>query len=382
MIILDEPYVSEELKDFLETSRTPVLKNAFAEANAGTRRFNFVSDSEARKLLARGERLYTISENALDWIVGNSDDANRRRAIETMKNKTAMRRLLRKVYPDFFFREIPVEELRSVDFDELPVPVILKPSIGFFSVGVHTIRTREDWESALADVEKNSFRWKERYPSSVLGNTSFLVEQYIRGEEYAVDLYFDSEGKAVVLNVIKHEFASAQDVSDRLYYTSKKILLARLALFTEFFDRVNAELGAKNFPAHVELRVENGRVVPIEFNPMRFAGLCSNEVSLFAFGFRSYEYFLKNEKPDWEKILAGTDDASVFTLCVLTAPSPCPDFRGFDYAALRSKFEKVLCLREMDAKALGTFGFLFIETRKREELDFLLSSDLTEFLVR
>lgn len=222
MIILDEPYVSEELKDFLETSRTPVLKNAFAKANAGTRRFNFVSDSEARKLLAHGERLYTISENALDWIVGNSDDANRRRAIETMKNKTAMRRLLRKVYPDFFFREIPVEELRSVDFDELPVPVILKPSIGFFSVGVHTIRTREDWESALADVEKNSFRWKERYPSSVLGNTSFLVEQYIRGEEYAVDLYFDPEGKAVVLNVIKHEFASAQDVSDRLYYTSKK----------------------------------------------------------------------------------------------------------------------------------------------------------------
>lgn len=380
MIILEKPFVSDELKDFLEASQTAVLDNATAREAAGAaRKFNFVGDAEARERLARGERLYTISENALDWIYENSADKKLLATIDTMKNKAAMRRLLKSVYPDFFFEEIPANELRKIPFESLPVPVVLKPAIGFFSVGVYTIRTREDWERALADIEKTSDGWRKLYPERVLGNGSFVAEKHIGGEEFAVDVYFDADGRAVVLNILKHEFASESDVSDRLYYTSKKIILENVARFTEFFDRVNAELGARNFPAHVELRVDAGKIIPIEFNPMRFAGWCSTDIAFFAFGVRTYEYFLDGEKPDWEKILAGKGD-EIFTMCALNKPEPCPPISAFDYDALCAKFERVVSMRKADFREQSIFGFLYTETRKREELDFIVNSDLTEFI--
>jgi len=380
MIILEKPFVSDEIKDFLESSQTAVLDNTTARKAAGTtRKFNLVSDTEARDRIAHGERIYTISENALDWIYKNSSDKNLLATIDVMKNKASMRQLLKRIYPDFFFEKIPAEKLSDIRFETLPCPVILKPAIGFFSVGVYTIRSREDWEQALNDIEKTSGCWIKLYPESVLGKADFIIEKYVGGEEFAVDVYFDERGNAVLLNILKHDFASERDVSDRLYYTSKKIIEENLAKFTDFFNCVNALLGAKNFPAHVELRVENGKIIPIEFNPMRFAGWCCTDVALFAFGIRTYEYFLENKKPDWVKILAKKGD-EIFTMLVLNKPELCPPISTFDYDALCAKFERVLCLRKMDFRELSIFGFLYTETRNTAELEFIVHSDLTEFI--
>ncbi|MBQ8723957.1 MAG: ATP-grasp domain-containing protein [Opitutales bacterium] len=380
MFILEKPFVSAELKDYLEASQAAVLKNDIALEAATTRKLNLITDAEARERIAAGERIYTTSENALDWIYANDVGSPLTRTIDAMKNKAEMRRLLKSVYPDFFFEEIEAENLKNVKFEDLPCPVVLKPSVGFFSVGVYTIQTREDWTRALADIEKTSADWKKLYPECVLGNGKFVIEKYIHGEEYAVDVYFDGDGNAVILNILKHDFSSERDVSDRLYYTSKEIITEKLAPLTEFFNRVNTVLGAKNFPAHVELRVErDGSVCPIEFNPMRFAGCCCTDVGLFAYGIRTYEYFVENKKPDWEKLLEGKD-GKVYTMCVLNKPVPCPPIRDFDYDALCAKFERVCCLRKFDYNENTIFGFLYTETTNPEELKFIVNSDLTEFI--
>lgn len=380
MIILEKPFVSDELKAYLEASGTAVLKNDAALEAAETHRLNLIDDAEARERIAAGERVYTTSENALDWIYANAEGTPLTATIDAMKNKAAMRRLLKSVYPDFFFEEIDAGNQKSVKFENLPCPVVLKPSVGFFSVGVYTIRTREDWERALSDIEKTSADWEKLYPESVLGNGKFVIEKYIHGEEYAADVYFDDGGNAVILNILKHDFSSESDVSDRLYYTSKQIIEEKLAPLTEFFNRVNAVLGAKNFPAHVELRIErDGRICPIEFNPMRFAGCCCTDVGLFAYGIRTYDYFLHNKRPDWKSLLAGKD-GKVYTMCVLNKPVPCPPIRDFDYDALCSKFENVRCLRKFDYRENTVFGFLFSETKNPEELKFIVNSDLTEFI--
>ncbi|MBQ9759504.1 MAG: ATP-grasp domain-containing protein [Opitutales bacterium] len=380
MFILEKPFVSAELKDYLEASQAAVLKNDVALEAATTHELNMVTDAEARERIAARERIYTTSENALDWIYANTAGSPLTQTIDAMKNKAEMRRLLKSVYPDFFFEEIEAENLKNVKFEDLPCPVVLKPSVGFFSVGVYTIQTREDWTHALADIEKTSADWKKLYPESVLGNGKFVIEKYIHGEEYAVDVYFDGDGNAVILNILKHDFSSERDVSDRLYYTSKEIITEKLAPLTEFFNRVNTVLGAKNFPAHVELRVErDGSVCPIEFNPMRFAGCCCTDVGLFAYGIRTYEYFVENKKPDWEKLLEGKD-GKVYTMCVLNKPVPCPPIRDFDYDALCAKFERVCCLRKFDYNENTIFGFLYTETTNPEELKFIVNSDLTEFI--
>lgn len=381
MIILEKPFISEELKDYLEKSQVAVLRNTTALEIARTRRLNLVGDAEARERLAAGERFYTTSENALDWIYANARNGSiLTKTIDTMKNKAAMRRLLKSVYPDFFFEEIDAEKLSDINFSALPCPVVLKPSVGFFSVGVYTIRDENDWRLALEDIQKTSETWKNLYPESVLGNGKFVIEKYIHGEEYAVDVYFDDDGTAVILNILKHDFSSESDVSDRLYYTSKEIITEKLEPLTAFFNLVNRELGIRNFPAHVELRIDgNGNVCPIEFNPMRFAGCCCTDVGFFAYGILTYDYFLNNRKPDWSKLLEGKD-GKIYTMCVLNKPMPCPPIRDFDYDALCARFERVCCLRKIDYRENSVFGFLFTETKNPEEREFIVHSDLTEFI--
>lgn len=66
MIILDEPYASVPLLDWMEASAHPVLTNEFTEKlTAGGRALNLVDAAECARRLEAGERIYTNSENAL-----------------------------------------------------------------------------------------------------------------------------------------------------------------------------------------------------------------------------------------------------------------------------------------------------------------------------
>lgn len=381
MIILDKQYVSRELKEYLAESRTPVLRNEAALAAAPEGTFHLVSDEEADALLAKGERIYTTCENSLSWVLRHSPDKGLQKGIALCKDKAAFRRMLSKIYPDFLFREVAAEELENIDFHELKTPFILKPSVGFFSVGVYTVFNEQDWKRALEDIRSHSADWKKQYDESVVANTRFLLEQYIGGEEYAVDFYYDGEGKAVIVNIFHHEFASADDVSDRLYCSGASIIREHLQPFTDFFNRMNEEVGARNLPVHLELRVENGRIIPIEANPLRFAGWCLTDLSLHAYGFRTYDYFLNDIHPDWDSLLKGKEDR-IYSFIVLNPPACLKSEDVFYYDRLCASFGKVLELRPIDYHTGPVFGFLFTETKAsdRAELDHILRSDLTEYL--
>lgn len=385
MIILDQQYVSRELRDYLNAGRVPVLRNAAAEEADTQGLFHLVSEEEADALLAAGARIYTTCENSLSWVLAHATDKALLDGIALCKDKAAFRRMLASVYPDFFFREIPVEELEALDFSTLKTPFILKPSVGFFSVGVYTIASEDDWKAALADIRRSSARWAADYDASVVGTASFILEEYIQGDEYAVDFYYDSEGRAVILNIFHHEFASFEDVSDRLYITSADIIRAHREEFTAFFDRMNEQMGARNLPLHLELRVDGGRIVPIEANPLRFAGWCVTDLSLHAWGFRTYDLFLRDERPDWDSIFESRENR-LYSAIILDPPADLGEAlreADFDYERLCADFQKVLELRRIDYRNGGpVFGFLFTETRavERGELDRILVSDLKEYL--
>jgi len=381
MIILDKQYVSRELKEYLAGKKVPVLRNEAALAAAPEGVFNLVSDDEADALLAGGDRIYTTCENSLSWVLRHSTDRALLDGIALCKDKAAFRRMLSGIYPDFFFREVAADELEKLDFSTLKTPFILKPSVGFFSVGVYSISDENDWKRALEDIRLHSGDWKKDYDESVVANSRFILEQYIGGEEYAVDFYYDGQGKAVIVNIFHHEFASFDDVSDRLYCSGASIIRENLRPFTEFFDRMNEEVGARNLPIHLELRVENGRIIPIEANPLRFAGWCLTDLSLHAYGFRTYDYFLNDVRPDWDTLLAGKED-KLYSFIVLNPPADLKNSEMFDYDRLCASFHNVMELRKIDYRTGPVFGFLFTETNvdERAELDHILRSDLREYL--
>lgn len=383
MIFLDRPYVSDFFLNCLRESGRAVLRTPFTEELAGTcpsdRPLNLVDTSEAEKLCRAGDRLYSNSENALDWVLHHLGDLPQADTIRIMKDKAALRRLLRELEPSFFFREITAAELSSTDISSWPRPFVLKPAVGFFSVGVHTIQRDEDWKNALEALALDAKQ--SGFPESVVNQTRFLVEQYIRGEEYAVDLYFDEEGEPVILNIFQHRFSSFSDVSDRLYITGEKIIRANLPRFTAWFRKVNAKIGARNFPAHVELRVEGDHILPIEFNPLRFAGLCTTDMAAFAFGLNTVDTYLNGKKPDFDTLLAGRK-GKTYSMILLDKPKNLPPDARLDTEKLIAAFQHVLEARFINIPELPLFGFLFTETDEdhEDELERILKSDLTEFL--
>ena len=393
MILFDEPYVSPELLDYAAARREPVLDNAVARdlsrarALSGGEPLNLVPEAEFAVLCKAGEaggeppRIYTCSENSLAWVSGHVDNPQLVGSIGKLKNKALTRELLRPLYGDYFYRRLTLSALRTLPFEELRLPCVVKPSVGFFSLGVRIVRDRADWQAALAAIEHEAASWREQYPDSVVDSEDWLIEEYIDGEEYAVDVYFDAQGRAVICNILRHEFASASDVSDRLYYTGASVVRAHLAEFEDWFNQVNALLGLRNFPTHVELRRDaQGRIRPIEFNALRFAGWCCTDITLFAWGFHSYGCFLDGQRPDWDTVLQGCE-GKLYTLIVLNKPDNCPPVQHFDYEALCRGFGRVLHVRKSDFTRYGLFGFLFTETPEnaRQELDSIASSTLLEF---
>lgn len=381
MIVLDEPYVSEPLIAWLEESQHPVLDSAFTRAIAEGHALNLVTPEEAARRIDAGERVYTNSENALAWIVENTHNDSLTRGIALFKDKAAMRAALAGLDPDLFFKTCSVDELFKLDFSQLPVPFVLKPSVGFCSMGVYAIQNREDWERALADIQNNASTWHDMYPESVIGAGSFILEGYIDGTEYALDAYFDETGRAHILNVLRHDFVSPEDTSDRMYRTSAAIVRDTSTMFTSWLDRVNALIGVRNFPVHVEVREEHGHVSPIEFNPLRFAGLGGTDVSWYGYGYRTYQAFLEDDAPDFDAVFADKAD-KVYSMSLLNAPADATGDETFDYDAFLSRFSHVLDMRPFDVKRVGNYGFLFLETdaSSADELDFLMRSDLKEFL--
>ncbi len=386
MLILEEPYISRELATFAADRREAVLDTASARAAEKTFgvSLNLLDDATFAARCLQGERLYTNSENALDWIYTKSRNAELVAQVEKLKDKAMVRKILAPMYPDFSCRELTLDEVLSLNPSTLSLPCVLKPSVGFCSLGVYCIEDAAQWQHARDDIAANVADWCRQYPSAVLGDNRWIVESLVHGTEYAVDVYFDGAGKAVVCNILRHDFASEQDVSDRLYYTGADIIKTMLAPLEDWFNEVNHYLGLKNFPAHVELRREDsGRIVPIEFNPMRFAGLSCTDISLFAWGFASYGCFLDNTRPDWEHILQGRDDR-VYTLMVLNKPENCPKVTSFDYDGLCRLFRKVICLRKGFYDKYSHFGILFTETLRSDwkELTDFASNDLREFINR
>ncbi len=381
MIVLDEPYVSEPLAAWLEESQHPVLDNATSRHVAERHALNLISCEETCARIDGGERVYTNSENALSWIVDNVHKGSIVHAINLFKDKALMRTALASLDPDLFFRTCSIDELFKLDFSQLKTPFVLKPSVGFCSVGVYSIRSREDWEHALADIQSNASSWHDLYPESVVGAGSFILEGYIDGKEYAMDAYFDESGQAHVLNVLRHDFSSEEDTSDRLYVTSASVIRENAATFSAWLDRVNALVGARNFPVHVEVRVDGGHVCPIEFNPLRFAGLGGTDVSYYAYGYRTYEAFLNDVQPDFDAAFSGKED-KVYTMSLLNPPHGALDTRLFDYDAFCSRFSHVMEMRRFDVGRVGSYGFLFLESdpSTAHELDFLQTADLEEFL--
>lgn len=388
MFLVEKPYLSDFFKKTLKDSAVPVVGTEVALELGLLEGTTIISEEQAISLVKEQPDLpiYSNSENGIGWLAENLAFSDLPQKIELFKDKLKFREMTRRLYPELFFKGIEISDFDTFDVSTVSLPCIIKPSVGFFSMGVHKVTKQSEWQGIFAAITVEMENLKGLYPEEVLGTGSFIIEQCINGDEFAIDAYCDAHGKAVVLSIFHHSFSTDTDVSDRVYSTSKSIIERNLEEFTAFVESIAEVSGVRNFPVHIELRREtDGTLLPIEVNPMRFGGWCTTaDATAMAYGFNPYLYYHRGDRPDWTEILR-EQEGKLYSLIVLDNSTGLEGdaIASFDYDSLCAGFEKVLELRKIDYKSYPVFGFLFTESREDNfaELKAILDSNLSEFVV-
>nr|WP_320116650.1 ATP-grasp domain-containing protein [uncultured Desulfuromonas sp.] len=386
MILLDRPYVSSFLLQSLQQHHIAAIDTLGLQELQLPQHPVTISTEEAVKRFATDPttRLLCNSENAIDWISENLSNTPLPEKIRLFKDKCAFRALLKEAFPDFFYAEIPAEQLAKADTASWPWPVIVKPAIGFFSMAVHRVENADQWPLVVEKIRSEIDVFRTEYPQQVLDASRFIVEQCIEGEEYAVDAYYNDQGEPVILNVLHHRFASGDDVSDRIYTTSAAMVHELHDAIKELLITIGRAAELSNFPVHLEVRITDaGQVVPIELNPMRFAGWCTTDIAYHAHGINPYFYYFDNQQPDWEQIAAISGDRlTSFVLLDRPADIAVEKIKGFDYVGILEEFDQPVELRKVNYRNYPLFGMVFAHSLpdEQEELDHLLRADMHDYI--
>ena len=386
MFLIDKPFVSDFLIKTIKDNNYKIIATKVAKELVKDDSLAWIAEEEAIALLKNNPEisLYSNSENALAWIDQNYGESELSSQLQVLKNKVKFRELIKELFPDFYFKQISIEEIQRLSDDEIRFPFVIKPAVGFFSIGVHIVENEKDWIKAKSELQPDKL--KSIFPENVLNTSNFIIEEFIRGEEYAIDYYYDNNGDAVLLNVLHHLFSSETDTSDRVYSTFKAIIEKYKIDLECFLSKIGKELHLKNFPAHAEVRIdENGKIIPIEVNPLRFGGFCTTADLLgVTLGFNEYKCFCENKKPDWDTIFKGKENKT-FSVIILDNNSGIipSDILRFNYSDLAKDFEKPVLIRELDINNYPVFGFAFIEStaNNQKELNDILTSDLRKYIV-
>ena len=370
--------MSDLMVETLEKNNIPVLRNEMAEQRVT--KGVVLSDEEFCEEYKKIGKIYTCSENALGWIYDHIQDKRFLDGISIVKDKSAFRSICRDIYPDFFFKEVNINEMEQLDTDSIVFPCVIKPSVGFLSKGVFVVHNPEEYRKAVNVLQQDFAKAGADFPEFVVGKSRFLIEEYIRGEEYAVDAYYDETETPVILNIFHHKFMDESDTSDRLYMTNKGLFDQYEEPFTHFLTNLNKTLHLRNFPMHIEFRYDGKKAVPIEINPLRFTGFCLNELQVFISGKHPMLSYLKGVRVSKQEMWQGRENFT-YAFGVLELPAGQED-KTFDEEKFRSDFPSVIDVRRVPDRTSGVAATVFLrtETENAHVFDRIMSLDMRNYV--
>jgi len=326
----------------------------------------------------KDDKVCLTTESVLDEVLRRLDDENRKNAVLQLKDKFAFRELLKTIYPDFHFKQCKLDELPN----EIPndgMKYVIKPVKGCFGSGVRVFDGSVDIQSLIAEIQAELSKNSAVLSSDVLTPDEFLIESYIEGEEYAVDMFYDSHGKPIITNIYHHPMPNNPVYLHMLYYASRDTFEKIVEPAREFFDKLNQALQVTNLPIHSEFRFHNGRLTPIELNPFRFGGMGLGNLGYHALGINPYQHFIDDTEPDWDAAWQGKDNTFGFFIAYNGQSSDVSTSQP-DWERLRQQFSRIILEVPFDYKTQLAFGILYIE-EKQERLANILKIEFDEYFI-
>lgn len=386
MFILEKPYVSEFLIDTIVQNDWAVLDNiAVKDAELEEGVLNLIPTEKAKNYYLAQEYplIYGNSENATSWVLKNLPESNLSKYIRLFKDKIQFRDLLKDMYPDFFYQSVEFDELKKFDTANLKFPVIIKPAVGFLSIGVQVVKDSKEWKETVSALEKDIKNASKLYSKDMIDSSKFIIEEFVQGEEFSVDAYFDRDGEPVVLNIYQHPLLNSKDVRNRMFLMSTGIMIKYMAKFGLLLREIGQLQNIRNFPLHLELKVtKDEKIIPIEINPMRFASWCATDVAKYAWGVNVYECFKNQTFPDWNSILSKAHK-EVFYYSMIEVPNNIDKskIQGFEYERFLANYSNVLEVRRINPKWNPLFAVVFGSTKSKDEVVKILSLKVNDYII-
>ncbi|BAY61265.1 putative Crp/Fnr-family transcriptional regulator [Calothrix brevissima NIES-22] len=241
------------------------------------------------------------SETVLDEVLHRMEDVERCLIVNKLKDKFACRQMLQAIYPDFYFLQIKLHDLPSINFDRQK-KYFIKPIKGYWGSGIGLIQSGVNLNQLVNDISQDLERKANIFSDDVLSKEDFLIEEFIEGEEYAVDMYYSSMGEPIIINIYHHPIPKKLAYLHMVYYTSADIFHILYDKVLDFFTKLNCVINAKSIPIHAEFKYFQEQLIPVELNPLRYGSDGLSDLSYYGFGFNPFEYFAKELKPNWKSL--------------------------------------------------------------------------------
>ena len=377
LVLLHESFISPLFLDTIKKNNWPVFAEGKMKQELEKKEISVLTENELKEKFSLNPIIYFNAEDCLAFIKKFSKDEKLKENIAFFKDKYALKKEIKKEYPEFF-----IAELRKKDFDSFVVPkgreLIIKPLVGFHSVGIKRFSSQEEWNKIKKEILLECEKYSKVFDENVLSDKVFLVEDYIKGDELVCDAFFNSEGKPVILGLYHHPFSDENDFRDLVYYCSSDFVKENYSKIKGFLDLIASKRFFKNFPIHMEVRIKNGKVYPIEVNPLRFGGFGLADLPFHAFGINSFELFFEDKKPDWNKIFS-KKDKNFYAFIVGQTPSNFnPDKETIKTDEYKKTFKKILNYVPIDASKYKFFSTTYSESNKLEDLTNYLNYDFDQ----
>jgi len=326
------------------------------------------------------DKIYAPDETSVPIILEKIKNEERRERFDDIKNKYKCRKLLKSVYPDFYFEDVKLNNLEKI---ELPVnkKFIIKPQKGFFGAAVKEIDSTSDLKKIRLGLEADIKKHSQFFSADVFTADDFIIEEFVEGDEYTFDVFYDENAKPVIVNFCGHPESRMKEYFHLLYYTSGDIYERFSDQVIEIFTKFNKSLGIKNLPIHAEFREVNGKLIPIEWNIPRFGGFGVADLPYHGFGLDPFECFFENIRPDWNEIW--TKHKGKYYGWVLCYNGLDLDLEKNkpDYEKLEKDLGNILYFHKLDYKTNPAFAIAYIERDNKKDLFEVLNLDFRDYFI-
>ena len=228
-------------------------------------------------------------------------------------------------------------------------------------------------EEIKTELSKNSAILSE----NVLSKSKFILEDYINGEEYAVDMFFDSKGDPHIVNIYYHSIPKYSDYLHMLYYTNKNIFEKVYDKAIEFFNRINKKLHLKNVTLHSEFKLSDD-LIPIEINAMRYGGMGLGNMIYHSLNIDPYKHFQEEQSPDWKEIWKQYPDENFAFLIAYNGTHIDVNKQKPNFTKLERQFSKILNKTIFNYQKQLAFGVYTLKENS-ENIEKLLQIDFNDF---